>query len=179
METSSSSEPDRPIIEVTVEIPYGSRNKYEYDHVRHRYVLDRVLYSSVHYPCDYGFIEGTLAEDGDPLDVLIVISSPTFPGCVVRARPVGVLDMADEKGHDHKILAVAHDDPRWDETRALEDLSPHRLREIENFFETYKRLENRPTEVRGWLGADEALRIIDEAQRRSLDGDATAPGTWR
>jgi inorganic pyrophosphatase len=181
METSSSSEPNRPIIEVTVEIPYGSRNKYEYDHVRHRYVLDRVLYSSVHYPCDYGFIDGTLAEDGDPLDVLVVISSPTFPGCVVRARPVGVLDMADEKGHDHKILAVAHDDPRWDETRSLEDLSPHRLREIDNFFETYKRLENRPTEIRGWLGTDDAWRIIDEAHQRAVDGDggASAPGTWR
>ena len=102
-------------IEVTVEIPSGSRNKYEYDHARHRFVLDRVLYSSVHYPCDYGFIEGSLAEDGDPLDVLVIIAEPTFPGCVVRARPVGVLDMADEKGHDYKILAVAHDDPRWEE----------------------------------------------------------------
>ena len=182
METSSSSERPDPVIEVTVEIPYGSRNKYEYDHVRHRYVLDRVLYSSVHYPCDYGFIDGTLAEDGDPLDVLVVISSPTFPGCVVRARPVGVLDMADEKGHDHKILAVAHDDPRWEQVHQLEDLSPHRMREIENFFETYKRLENRPTEVGGWLGIDEAMRIIDEARRRALetdDGDANAPGTWR
>ena len=100
----------------TVEIPSGSRNKYEYDHRRHRFVLDRTLYSSVHYPCDYGFIEGSLAEDGDPLDVLVVIAEPTFPGCVVRARPIGVLDMADEKGHDYKILAVAHDDPRWEST---------------------------------------------------------------
>ena len=117
--------------------------------------------------------------------MLVVISSPTFPGGVVRARPVGVLDMADEKGHDHKILAVAHDDPRWDETRSLEDLSPHRLREIDNFFETYKRLENRPTEIRGWLGTEDAWRIIDEAHQRAVDGDggddgdATAPGTWR
>jgi inorganic pyrophosphatase len=90
-------------------------------------VLDRELYSSVHYPCDYGFIDGSLADDGDPLDVLVVIAEPTFPGCVVRTRPVGVLDMADEKGHDFKILAVAHDDPRWDPTNRLEDLSPHRL----------------------------------------------------
>ena len=119
-------------IEVTVEIPSGSRNKYEYDHRRHRFVLDRVLFSSVHYPCDYGFIEGTMAEDGDPLDVLVVIAEPTFPGCVVRARPVGVLDMADDKGHDYKILAVAHDDPRWNETSELGDLSPHRLLEIED-----------------------------------------------
>ena len=169
-------------VEVTVEIPSGSRNKYEYDHERHRFVLDRVLYSSVHYPCDYGFIEGSLADDGDPLDVLVVIAEPTFPGCVVRARPVGVLDMADEKGHDFKILAVAHDDPRWEETVDLEDLSPHRLKEIENFFQTYKTLENRPTEVRGWLGVADAWRIIDAALSAGSGepGDHRAsPGTWR
>jgi inorganic pyrophosphatase len=178
--------PARDPLEVTVEIPSGSRNKYEYDHRRHRFVLDRVLYSSVHYPCDYGFVDGSLADDGDPLDVLVVISEPTFPGCVVRARPVGVLDMTDDKGHDYKILAVAHDDPRWEETHTLEDLSPHRLREIENFFEIYKELEGRPTEVRGWLGTDEAWRIIDRAlaagQRAAAVGGAeneTEPGTWR
>jgi len=174
----------RDPIEVTVEIPSGSRNKYEYDHGRHRFVLDRVLYSSVHYPCDYGFIEGSLADDGDPLDVLVIISEPTFPGCVVRARPVGVLDMKDEKGHDYKILAVANDDPRWDETHALEDLSPHRLREIENFFRTYKELEGRQTDVSGWLGAGDAWRIIDSALASGLrgtdsEGEAPSPGTWR
>lgn len=172
----------RPPIEVVVEIPSGSRNKYEYDHARHRFVLDRVLYSSVRYPCDYGFIEGSMADDGDPLDVLVVIAEPTFAGCVVRARPVGVLDMADEKGHDFKILAVAHDDPRWDETHRLEDLSPHRLLEIENFFRTYKTLEDRPTDVRGWLGIDDAWRIIDEAVARGAapsNPDDAAPGTWR
>ena len=172
----------RPPIEVTVEIPSGSRNKYEYDHIRHRFVLDRVLYSSVHYPCDYGFIEGSMADDGDPLDVLVLIAEPTFPGCVVRARPIGVLDMADEKGHDHKILAVAHDDPRWEAMFALEDLSPHRLREIENFFKTYKTLENRPTEVRGWLGVRDAWRIIDDAMALGAAepvAGAPLPGTWR
>ncbi|HEX5041104.1 MAG TPA: inorganic diphosphatase [Candidatus Limnocylindria bacterium] len=174
----------RDPIEVVVEIPSGSRNKYEYDHARHRFVLDRVLYSSVHYPCDYGFIEGSMAEDGDPLDVLVVIAEPTFPGCVVRARPIGVLDMADEKGHDYKILAVAHDDPRWEEAGELEDVSPHRLREIENFFQTYKTLERRPTDVRGWLGVDDAWRIIGEALeagRAAAQGEdgARTPGTWR
>ena len=154
---------ERDPIEVIVEIPSGSRNKYEYDHVRHRFVLDRILYGSVHYPCDYGFVDGTLADDGDPLDVLVVISEPTFPGCVVRARPVGVLDMRDDKGHDYKILAVAADDPRWDETLAMGDLSPHRLREIENFFQIYKELEGRPVEVFGWLGPDDAWRIIEES----------------
>ncbi|HET7636647.1 MAG TPA: inorganic diphosphatase [Candidatus Limnocylindria bacterium] len=174
-----SQQSERPIIEVTVEIPQGSRNKYEYDHARHRFVLDRVLYSSVHYPCDYGFIEGSMAEDGDPLDVLVVISEPTFSGCVVRARPVGALDMADEKGHDYKILAVAHDDPRWDETQALEDLSPHRLREIENFFDTYKALEGRATQINGWVGLDEAWRIIEEAVASAARPTETEPGTWR
>jgi inorganic pyrophosphatase len=168
------------LIEVTVEIPSGSRNKYEYDHARHRFVLDRILYSSVHYPCDYGFIDGSLADDGDPLDVLVVISEPTFPGCVVRARPIGVLDMTDDKGHDYKILAVAHDDPRWDETRALEDLSPHRLREIENFFAIYKELEGRQTEIAGWLGADKAEQIIDQAMAAGGRGDSgVEPGIWR
>ncbi|MGH2383488.1 MAG: inorganic diphosphatase [Candidatus Limnocylindria bacterium] len=174
-----SDEAARPPIEVTVEIPTGSRNKYEYDHARHRFVLDRVLYSSVHYPCDYGFIEGSLADDGDPLDVLVVIAEPTFPGCVVRARPVGVLDMADEKGHDYKVLAVAHDDPRWEETLVLEHLSAHRMREIENFFRTYKTLEGRPTEVRGWLGADDAWRIIDAAMAAGQGAGTAEPGTWR
>ena len=175
----------RPAIEVVVEIPSGSRNKYEYDHLRHRFVLDRTLYSSVHYPCDYGFIEGSLAEDGDPLDVLVEISAPTFPGCVVRARPVGVLDMADDKGHDFKILAVASDDPRWDAVSELEDLSPHRLIEVENFFRTYKTLERRATEVRGWLGVADAWSIIEDALDRGRavrDGSAplpTEPGTWR
>ena len=109
---------------------------------------------------------GTLADDGDPLDVLVIIAEPTFPGCVVRARPVGVLDMVDEKGHDYKILAVAHDDPRWESTNRLEDLSPHRLLEIENFFQTYKSSRTRPTDVSGWLGVDDAWRIIEAAGRR-------------
>ena len=160
----------RQPIEVTVEIPSGSRNKYEYDHERHRFVLDRILYSSVHYPCDYGFLEGTMADDGDPLDVLVVISEPTFPGCVVRARPVGALDMRDDKGHDYKILAVATDDPRWDETHTLEDLSAHRLREVENFFQIYKELEGREVEVMGWLGVAEAWQIIDDSLRAGGGG---------
>jgi inorganic pyrophosphatase len=175
----------REPIEVTVEIPSGSRNKYEYDHRRHRYVLDRVLFSSVHYPCDYGFVEGSLADDGDPLDVLVLISEPTFPGCVVRARPVGVLDMTDDKGHDYKILAVARDDPRHEQAKALEDIAAHLLREIENFFSIYKELEGRETEVRGWLGVDDAWRIIDAALvagAAAAEGnapDTSEPGTWR
>jgi inorganic pyrophosphatase len=174
----------RPPIEVIIEIPSGSRNKYEFDHVRNRFVLDRILYSSVVYPCDYGFIESSLADDGDPLDVLVLISERTFPGCVVRGRPIGVLDMRDDKGHDYKVLAVAHDDPRWDGIGAMQDVSPHLLREIENFFDTYKALEGRETQVSGWLGLDDAWRIIDaavEAGRRGTDseGEPAQPGTWR
>ena len=171
--------PVRPPIEVVVEIPSGSRNKYEYDHLRHRFVLDRTLYSSVHYPCDYGFIENSMADDGDPLDVLVVIAEPTFSGCVVRARPIGVLDMADEKGHDFKILALAADDPRWDAMNELEDISPHRLLEIENFFETYKTLEHRPTDVKGWLGVTDAWRIIEAAMTAGTRPPEGEPGTWR
>ena len=170
----------RQPIEVTVEIPSGSRNKYEYDHERDRFVLDRVLYSSVHYPGDYGFLEGSLADDGDPLDVLVLISEPTFPGCVVRARPVGVLDMTDDKGHDYKILAVAHDDPRYEQAQTLEDVSQHLLREIENFFSIYKELEGRATEVRGWLGVNDAERIIETAREAGSRGPGSHEGgTWR
>ena len=173
----TENDPRQPL-EVTVEIPSGSRNKYEYDRRRHRFVLDRVLYSSVHYPCDYGFVDGSLADDGDPLDVLVVISEPTFPGCVIRARPVGVLDMSDDKGHDYKILAVAHDDPRWEETATLEDLSPHRLREIENFFEIYKSSRGgRPRFAAGWApmipGGSSTERW------RQASGPRTGTSRWR
>ena len=179
-----ASSEGRAAIEVTVEIPSGSRNNYEFDHRRQRFVLDRTLYSSVHYPTDYGFLEDSMAEDGDPLDVLVVISEATFPGCVVRARPVGVLDMADDKGHDYKILAVAVDDPRLDGVVDLGGLPAHQLIEIENFFRTYKTLERRETDVRGWLGPEDAWRIIDAARatdRRMAAGDedSARPGTWR
>ena len=169
---------------MVVEIPAGSQNKYEFDHARGRFVLDRVLYSSVHYPGDYGFLEGTLAEDGDPLDVLVIISEPTFPGCIVRARLIGALDMTDDKGHDVKILAVAHDDPRLDQMHSLGDLSPHRLREIEHFFDIYKELEEREVKVRGWLNAEDAWEVVDQSREAGQRAEALgtteiAPGTWR
>jgi inorganic pyrophosphatase len=153
------------VIEVMVEIPRGSRNKYEFDKQRGVFFLDRVLYSSVHYPTDYGYVIDTLADDGDPLDALVVVNEPTFPGCHISARPIGVLDMQDEKGRDHKILAVPLGDPRFTSIRALEHLDPHWLAEIENFFRTYKSLEDKWTEVLGWEGAESAARIIAEAQQ--------------
>lgn len=161
---------DEGWIEAVVEIPRGSRNKYEYDHERGVFRLDRVLYSSVHYPTDYGFIPGTLSLDGDPLDVLVVVDEPTFPGCHMRVRPIGTLIMFDEKGEDEKILGVPHDDPRFAETRRLNDLPPHWPLEIAAFFRTYKELQGVQTEVRDWHDVDEAWRIIDAARERHTTG---------
>jgi inorganic pyrophosphatase len=151
-------------VPVVVEIPQGSRNKYEYDHETGRIVLDRVLFSSVHYPTDYGFILDTLADDGDPVDALVVTNEPTFPGCLVRARPIGLLNMRDEKGPDQKVLAVPIGDPRFDEVRDLNDLASHWLQEIENFFQTYKMLEDKFTEVVGWEGGGAAWDLIERGQ---------------
>jgi inorganic pyrophosphatase len=154
------------VIEVKVEIPRGSRNKYEFDKERGVFVLDRVLYSSVHYPTDYGYVVDTLAEDGDALDALVVVQEPTFPGCHIEARPIGVLDMRDEKGPDQKILAVPLGDPRFQSVVDLNTLGHHWLREIENFFQTYKALEDKWTEVTGWEDATAAERYITLARER-------------
>jgi inorganic pyrophosphatase len=154
------------IIDALVEIPKGSRNKYEWDDAQERLRLDRVLYSPLHYPADYGFIPDTLAEDGDHLDVLIVTYEPTFPGCLVPVRPVGVLDMADEKGRDQKILAVPDGDPRFREVADLPDLAMHFPAEIRHFFEVYKTLEEKATEIVGWQGAATAEETIRDAQQR-------------
>lgn len=147
-------------VEAVVEIPRGSRNKYELDPETGAVRLDRVLFSSVHYPTDYGFIPGTHAADGDPLDVLIIVEEPTFPGCRVEVRPIGVLLMRDEKGIDEKILGVPVADPRFEGILDIADLQPHWLVEIENFFDTYKLLEGKETHVEGWRGADEARQVL-------------------
>lgn len=149
-----------------IEIPRGSRNKYELDPVTGRIVLDRVLYSSVHYPADYGLIPETLAGDGDPLDILVLVQEPTFPGCMVPARPVGGLDMHDEKGSDFKIVAVPVGDPRYAHVTELTDLGSHWAKEIETFFETYKWLEPGHTSVEGWHDAAEAWAVIHESRAR-------------
>jgi len=151
---------------VMVEIPRGSRNKYEYDKETGRFILDRMLFSSVHYPADYGFIPDTLAEDGDELDALVLVGEATFPGCVIRARPIGVFEMWDEKGPDEKILAVPVSDPQWNWVQDLKDVPPHLLREITHFFQVYKDLEEKKTRVGGWQDRQHACRVIEEAQRR-------------
>ncbi len=161
------------LVEIVVEIPRGSRNKYEYDERAGVFRLDRVLSSAVFYNFDYGFIERTRADDGDHTDALLVIDEPTFTGVHVFARPVGVLEMRDEKGADYKILCVAMGDPNQAHIDRLDQMRPHRLVEIEHFFETYKLLEDKTVEVLGWRDRDRALEIL-RADRAAWDRE-TAP----
>ena len=155
-------------IEVIVEIPQGSRNKYEMDHASGRIWLDRMLFTSTRYPADYGFVTGTLAEDGDPLDAMILLGEPTFPGCAVTARPVGVFWMLDEHGPDAKILTVPAHDPRYTDLQDLGDVSQHMTAEIGHFFDIYKELEpGKETDVRGWQNRATAIGIIEEAFARA------------
>ncbi len=148
------------IIEVVVEIPRGSRNKYEWDPQAGVFRLDRVLSSAVFYNFDYGFVPDTHADDGDPTDTLLLIDEPTFTGCHVWARPVGLLEMRDEQGGDFKILCVAVGDPHQAHVKRLSQVRPHRLVEIENFFQTYKLLEDKTVEVIGWHDADRAREVL-------------------
>lgn len=149
-----------------VEIPKGSRNKYEYDKEKKQLRFDRMLFSAVHYPSDYGFIINTLAQDGYPLDALVLVWEPTFPGCIIEAKPVGLFKMWDEKGPDEKILCVPIGDPFWNYINKLCDVPPHLLKEIEHFFKVYKDLEQKKTGVEGWEDREMAFRIIEESQQR-------------
>ena len=162
--TRGAREDAKRSVDVFVEIPKGSRTKYELDKETGRIRLDRVLFSSVHYPADYGFVTDTIAGDGDPLDALVVVEEPTFPGCVVPARPIGTLLMRDSKGEDEKILAVPVGDPRFDEIRELDDLPKHWLREIETFFATYKELEGEEVSLGGWRDAGTAWTLIEKSR---------------
>lgn len=157
-----------PPEEVTavVEIPFGSRNKYELDKATGLMKLDRVLYSAVHYPGDYGFIPRTLHEDGDPLDVLVMVKEETFPGCMIDVRPLGVLQMRDRGEPDDKILAVPCHDPYYHEYFDIADLSQHYLKEVEHFFHIYKDLEGRRVEIIGWEKSEVAARVINESITR-------------
>jgi len=146
-----------------VEIPQGSRNKYEVDHSTGEIYLDRTLFTATRYPADYGFIPDSLAEDGDPLDILVLVSEPTFPGCRVRVRPIGVFLMEDQGLPDHKILSVPDGDPRWEHAHVLEDVPAHLLRELEHFFAVYKELEDKKTAAIGWQDAPSAAEVIEAA----------------
>jgi inorganic pyrophosphatase len=161
---------DKPItVMALVEIPKGSRNKYEYDKERQMVRFDRMLFSAVHYPSDYGFILDTLGQDGDPLDALILVSEPTFPGCLIEVKPIGLFKMWDEKGRDEKILCVPISDPHWNSLTDLSDVNPHLLIEIEHFFAVYKDLEQKKVGIEGWEDRKMAVKIIREAQQAYLE----------
>jgi inorganic pyrophosphatase len=154
-------------IDVVVEIPRGSRNKYEMDHSTGVIRLDRRLFSATVYPADYGFVPDTLAEDGDPLDALVLLDDPTFPGCWVTARPVGILWMVDEKGKDAKIICVPHEEPRWERVDDVDGLPSQLKAEIEHFFEVYKDLEpNKRSLTHGYEGRDAAWAEIESSRER-------------
>lgn len=151
--------------DVFVEIPRGSRNKYEHDKEAGVIRLDRVLFSPMHYPTDYGYVVNTLADDGDPLDAMVLLWEPTFPGCVITCRALGVLNMSDEKGRDQKILCLPVSDPFWKDTQELEQAPQHLLKEISHFFEVYKTLEKKKVTVEGWEPRTVAESLIIKAQQ--------------
>lgn len=155
------------IIEAIIEIPMGTKNKYEIDKERNRIKLDRVLYSPMTYPAEYGYIEETLAKDNDPLDILVLASSKTFPGCIVDARVVGYLEVIDNGESDEKIIAVVNSDPRFSHINEVADIQQHTLREIKHFFKTYKDLQqNKTVEVGVFHDKIDALELIEECRVR-------------
>ena len=165
---------DAGAVDVVIEVPRGSRNKYEFDHDRHVLHLDRRLFSATVYPADYGFVPETLAEDGDPLDALVLLEEPVFPGCWVRARPIGIFWMEDEKGPDAKVICVPLGDPRWDQVRDLGDMPAHLRSEIHHFFDVYKALEpGKSTSTTGFEGREAALGEIAASRARLMHHERT------
>ena len=160
---------DEPSLIAVVEIPGGSRNKYELDPESGQIFLDRMLFTATRYPADYGFIDGTLGGDGDALDALVFVGEPTFPGCRIEVRAVGMFVMRDEKGMDEKILCVPLKDPSWSHVNDLSDLRQTLLAEIEHFFSVYKDLEDHVTETDGFRDREEALAAIAEARARARE----------
>jgi len=165
--------PETPeVIRMIVEIPKNSANKYEYDGKLGVFRLDRPLYSPLHYPGDYGFVPGTLADDGDPLDVLTLMSEPSFTGCLIEVRPLGVLELVDSSERDQKILAVPKSSPRYQEIATVDQVWPHMRREIEHFFTIYKELEGKETRIDGWRGPIDARKLILDCRQAYLDAKA-------
>jgi len=155
--------------DVIIEIPAGSRNKYEVDHATGRIKLDRMLFTATRYPHDYGFVDNTLGLDGDPLDAMVIVNEPTFPGCVIRARTIGMFRMTDEAGEDDKLVCVVAGDPRYDKMQDIEDLDMFERLEIQHFFEVYKDLEpGKSVEGASWAGRTEAEAEVVESQERLL-----------
>ena len=161
------------VVDVVVEIPTGSRNKYEYDHEAHVIRLDRRLFTATAYPADYGFVPDTLAGDGDPLDVLVLVTDPTFPGCVVRARILGMFSMRDEKGVDAKLIGVLEHDPQWDRAHDIEDVPEHLRNEIAHFFSIYKDLEpEKSTSVEGFASRAAARAELEACREAYHDASS-------
>ena len=156
------AQPESGLINVLIEIPAGSKNKYEFDKDMQAMILDRVLFASVQYPYDYGFVPNTLADDGDPLDGMVLMDQPTFPGCVIASRPIGMLEMVDGGDRDEKILCVPAEDPRYAQVKSLDDIASHRLDEIAEFFRTYKNLEKKVTEILGWQNVDKVMPLVEK-----------------
>ncbi len=156
------AQPKPGLLNVLIEIPAGSKNKYEFDKDMNAMALDRVLAASVMYPYDYGFIPNTLADDGDPLDGMVMMDQPTFPGCVIAARAIGMLEMIDGGDRDEKILCVPDKDPRYANVKSLKDVPQHRLDEIAEFFQTYKNLEKKSVEILGWKDVDAVLPLVEK-----------------
>ena len=157
-----------------VEIPKGSRNKYEYDEGIGRVILDRFLSSSTVYPTDYGYLIGHRGRDGDPLDAVVCVSEPTFPGCVIAVKPIALFKMHDEKGVDDKIVCVPTHDPGWNHAEKLEDIPRQLQREISHFFSVYKDLEDKKVEVEGWRPREDAMAVIEDARRLQEEHEAEA-----
>jgi inorganic pyrophosphatase len=157
------------IVRAIIEIPKNSVNKYEYDGDLEMFRLDRALYSPMHYPGDYGFIPGTLADDGDPLDILVLVDEASFTGCLMEARPVGVLRMQDGAESDEKILAIPTRNPRFENIHTMDQVFPHVRREIEHFFSIYKELQGAQMKMEGWGGPREARKVITDSRQAYLD----------
>lgn len=156
------AQPKAGIINVLIEIPGGCKNKYEFDKDMNAFILDRVLFSSVKYPYDYGFVPNTLADDGDPLDGMVMMDEPTFAGCVIASRPICMLEMIDGGDRDEKILCVPAEDPRYDHVKSMKDVAPHILDEIAEFFRSYKNLEKKETNILGWKDIDQVAPLVEE-----------------
>jgi inorganic pyrophosphatase len=156
------AQPKAGIINVLIEIPGGGKNKYEFDKDMNAFILDRVLFSSVKYPYDYGFVPNTLADDGDPLDGMVMMDEPTFPGCVIASRPICMLEMIDGGDRDEKILCVPAEDPRYNHVKSMKDVAPHILDEIAEFFRSYKNLEKKETNILGWKDIDQVAPLVEE-----------------
>lgn len=157
------------VFDVLIEIPKGSRNKYEFDKIEKKIRLNRILYSPMTYPADYGYIPNTLSLDGDPLDVLVLLTEPTIPGCLIMVKPVGIFFMSDDKGKDEKILCVPISDPNYNYWNDIDQVPNHTKKEIEHFFQVYKDLENKKVKISGWGGVSNAIKIYKECINRYIE----------